>query len=187
MLLLPHLQQFHPIEPTHVELLSEKLKPKSFKKGEFITVAGAVQRNLYFVQSGVQMSYFEAERKDHVVAFTYPPGWCAVPELFFFQSPSRYDIVCLTDSEMDYLTFDELQLLFDQSQPLERLFRKMTEAMLAGSINRHIELHTLTMEERFKSFCRRSPHLLPCAHKYLASYLGIDATNFSKLFNNVKF
>ena len=151
-------------------------------------MAGAVQRNLYFVQSGVQMSYFEAERKDHVVAFTYAPGWCAVPELFSFQLPSRYNLICLTDSEMDYLTYDELQLLFDQSQPLERLFRKMTEAMLAGLINRHIELHTLTMEERFKSFCRRSPHLLHLVpHKYLASYLAIDATNFSKLFNNVKF
>jgi CRP-like cAMP-binding protein len=78
--------------------------------------------------------------------------------------------------------------LFDQSQELERLFRKMTEFVLAGMINRHIELHAQTMEERYLSFCRRSPHLLQLVpHKHIASYLGIDATNFSKLFNKVKF
>ena len=63
----------------------------------------------------------------------------------------------------------------------------MTEAILAGMINRHIELHSLTIEERFKVFCQRSPHLLQLVpHKYIASYLGIDPTNFSKLFNSVR-
>ncbi|MDQ3015104.1 MAG: Crp/Fnr family transcriptional regulator, partial [Bacteroidota bacterium] len=73
------------------------------------------------------------------------------------------------------------------SHPLERLFRKMTEAVLAGMINRHIELHSLTMEERYKIFCSRSPHLLHLVpHKYIASYLGMDATNFSKLYNSIR-
>jgi hypothetical protein len=88
---------------------------------------------------------------------------------------------------LDFITFKELQRLFDQSQQLERLFRKMTEAVLAGVLNRHIELHSLTSEERFKAFCQRSPHLLQMVpHKYIASYLSIDATNFSKFYNNVK-
>jgi hypothetical protein len=44
------------------------------------------------------------------------------------------------------------------------------------------------MEERYKAFCRRSAHLLQrVPHKYIASYLGIDATNFSKLYNTVRF
>ena len=88
---------------------------------------------------------------------------------------------------MECLSFDELQRIFDRSQAIERLFRKMTEAILAGMINRHIELHSLTIEERFRVFCQRSPHLLQLVpHKYIASYLGIDPTNFSKLFNSVR-
>ncbi|MDZ7645793.1 MAG: hypothetical protein U5K54_00700 [Cytophagales bacterium] len=78
--------------------------------------------------------------------------------------------------------------MFDQSQNIERLFRKMTEALLAGIINRHIELQSLSIEERYKTFCQRSPHLLQLVpHKFIASYLGIDPTNFSKLYNKVKF
>jgi CRP-like cAMP-binding protein len=183
-----YFRLFHEISTADYNLLAENLTTKAFKKGEFITVPGQIQRELLFVNSGVQMSYFDAENKTHVIAFTYPPNLCAIPESFSFQVPSKYFLTCLTDSEFEYITFDKLQILFKQSQQIERLFRRMTEAVLAGMINRHIELHSMTIEERYKTFCQRSPHLLQLVpHKYIASYLGIDRTNFSKLFNGVKF
>lgn len=183
-----YFRLFHDISEADYHLLTENLRTKTFKKGDFITFLGQTQKELYFVKSGVQMSYFDAENKTHVIAFTYYPNICAIPESFLFQKPSQYFLTCLTDSELEYITYEELQLLFDKSQPIERLFRKMTEAILAGILNRHIELHALSMEERFKTFCQRSPHLLHLVpHKYIASYLGIDPTNFSKLFNKVKF
>lgn len=183
-----YFKLFHQINRADYDLLTINLKSKSFKKGEFITVTGQIQKELYFVKSGVQMSFFDAERKTHVIAFTYPPNLCAIPESFSFQNPSKYFLTCLTDSDLEFITFDDLQKLFDQSQQIERLFRRMTEAVLAGMINRHIELHSMTIEERYRTFCQRSPHLLQLVpHKYIASYLGIDRTNFSKLFNSVKF
>lgn len=184
---LNFFRQFYDLGQSDYNLLLEKCKSRTFKKSEFITVPGQIQKDVFFVKSGVQMSYFETDNKTHVIAFTYPPNLCAIPESFSFQTPSSYYLACLTDSEMNYISFDELQMLFDQSHHLERLFRKMTEAVLAGMINRHIELHSLTIEERFKAFCQRSSHLLQLVpHKYIASYLGMDATNFSKLFNSVK-
>ena len=183
-----YFKQFHDISTEDYNLMADKLKTKTFRKGDFITVVGQVQKELYFVKSGVQMSYFDAGDKTHVIAFTYFPNLCAIPESFSFQMPSKYFLTCLTDSELEYITFDELQKLFEHSQQIERLFRRMTEAILAGMINRHIELHSMTIEERYKTFCQRSPHLLQLVpHKYIASYLGINPTNFSKLFNSVKF
>jgi CRP-like cAMP-binding protein len=180
--------QFHDISTADYKLLADQFRTKTFDKGEHITVPGQVQKELYFVRSGVQMSYFEAREKTHVIAFTYPPNLCAIPESFQFQAPSKYYLTCLTHSELDSIRFDALQQLFDRSQQLERLFRKMTEAVLAGIINRHIELHALSIEERYKIFCRRSPQLLQMVpHKYIASYLRIAPTNFSKLFNKVPF
>ncbi len=183
-----YLRLFHDLGREDYALLTEKLRVKTFRKGDFITVPGQVQRELFFVSSGVQMSYFDSDDKTHVIAFTYPPNLCAIPESFSFQVPSKYFLVCLTNAEMESISFGELQQLFDRSQPLERLFRKITEFVLAGMINRHLELHSLSMEDRYKTFCRRSPHLLHLVpHKYIASYLGIDPTNFSKLFNKVRF
>jgi CRP-like cAMP-binding protein len=181
------LRLFHNLPEEDYSLLRNRFSPKIFRRGDLIIRPGQIQKGLLFVNAGVQMSYFESDSKDHVVAFTYPPNLCTIPESFSLQMPSRYYLKCLTDSKFDSIHFLELQELFEASQELERLFRKMTEAILAGVINRHIELQTSGIEERFRSFCQRSPHLLQLVpHKYIASYLNIDSTNFSKLFNTVK-
>jgi len=185
--LLHFFRLFSTISDCDFEIFVQKFKSKTFEKNEIIVLPGQVQQHLYFVKSGVQMSYFESENKQHVIAFTYSPGFCAIPESFLFQKPSSYSLISLTHSEMDYISFYELEEIFNQLPAAERLFRKMTEFVLAGMINRHIELKALNMEERFKTFCQRSPHLLQLVpHKYIASYLDIDATNFSKLFNSIK-
>lgn len=185
---LPLLQHFHPIGEAEYALVSERLQPRSYKKGSHIVTPGQTQKELLFVKTGIQMSYAQTDHKDHVIAFTYAPGICAIPESFSFQKPSPHYLKCLSDSEFDALSYTALQQILDQSPALERLFRRMAETILVGVINRHVELHALGMEERYKIFCRRSPHLLQLVpHKYIASYLGIDSTNFSKLFNTVTF
>ncbi len=181
------LKAFHNISQEDYQLLTGNLESRTFSKGEHIITPGQTQREMYFVQEGVQMSYFETPDKTHVIAFTYPPGICAIPESFAWQKPSEYYLTCLSKSEMLYITYPALMEVFDRSQAVERLFRKMTEAVLAGVITRHIELHAKTIEERFRLFCNRSPHLLQMVpHKYIASYLGINPTNFSKLYNNIR-
>jgi CRP-like cAMP-binding protein len=183
-----YFKLFHDISISDYNLLNKELETTTFRKGDFITVPGQVQRKLYFVKSGVQMSYFDTGDKIYTLGFTYPPYLCAIAESFSFQTPSKYYLTCLTDSELEYITYDNLQKLIDNSQQIERLFRRMTEAMFAGMIDLHIELRALAIEERYKKFCQKTPHLLQLVpHKYIASYLGIDPTNFSKLFNKVKF
>jgi CRP-like cAMP-binding protein len=184
---LPSLKKFADVDQETYDLLVSNLATKPFKKGGFLVRPGQIQRNFYFVNKGIQMAYFDDGEKQHVINFTYPPYPSAVPESFMLQKPATYYLKCLTDSEFDYISYSALQQLFDESQNIERLFRKMTEQLLAGILNRYIELHALPMEQQFRTFTKRSAHLLHLIpHKYIASYLGIDPTNFSKLFNSVK-
>jgi len=182
------LSSIHRLEDNVFNELFQSLQTRSYKKGDDIILPGYIQKEMYFVQSGTQMSYIENEKKLLVQAFTYPPSLCAIPESFPTQQPSPCCLTCVTDSTLLALSFDDLQKLFDRFPSIERLFRKATEHILIGIARRHRELHTLTMEQRFTTFCARSPHLLTMVpHKYIASYLGIDATNFSKLYHSVRF
>lgn len=179
---------FSDISESDYLLLTEKLQGYSYPKGSTIIVPGDIPKGIYFVKSGIQMSFFETESKINVIAFTYYPDLFTIPQALSFQMPSAYSITCLTNSELEFLSLEDLLEAFDKSPALERLFRKMTESILGHFITRHIELHTLTIRQRYIAFCQRSPHLLhKIPHKYIASYLGIDPTNFSKLFNSVKF
>jgi len=181
---------FNAISPLSHEafaLLCNTFRRNSFTKGAHIVEPGEIQRELHFVNSGVWMSHSDFGDKNVVMAFAYAPGPCAIPDSFLCRKPSEYYLTCLADSETESVSYDDLHRVFDQSQALERLFRKLTEAILAGMISRHTELHTQSIEERFVAFCRRSPQLLQqVPHKYLAAYLGINATNFSKLFNRIR-
>lgn len=49
---------FHDLSDKDFELLTAKFKTKHFKKGEYLCFPGQVQKELYFIKSGVQMSFF---------------------------------------------------------------------------------------------------------------------------------
>jgi len=185
--LLESIRTFYDIDQESYGLLTSAFIIKTFSRGTYLVQPGQIQRNFFFVKKGIQMAYFDTGEKQHVINFTYAPFPCAIPGSFMLQQPSTYYLKCLTDSELYSISYETLQQLFEKSQKIERLFRKMTEILLIGTLNRHIELHSLTIEEQFKIFTQRSPHLLQqIPHKYIASYLGIDPTNFSKLFNSIK-
>lgn len=182
-----YLNFFHKISDTECEAFLSEHEVKQYKRNTIITAEGEVQKNMMIITRGVQYSYYLHNGKKQVIAFTYPLNMSGLPESFITQTPSKYFLEALTETTAIEITHERVMYLFDEFQNLERLSRKMTEMILIGLIHRHYELLTQTMEERFQTFAQRSPHLFQLVpHKYIASYLGIDATNFSKLYNSVK-
>jgi len=54
-------------------------------------------------------------------------------------------------------------------------------------MDRLVELQFYSGEDQFRKLLQRSPHILQLIpHKYLARYIGIDATIFSKLMNSIR-
>jgi CRP-like cAMP-binding protein len=180
------LSRIHPVPAADLDQLLALAEPVQARRKELLTSAGQVARYLYFVEAGIQRSYHLRDGREQTLAFTYAPSFCAIPESVLTRLPSPHFLECLTPSRLLRLPYEQLDALLLESPALERLFRKLTELLLVGVLQRHTELLTCTMAERFQSFLRRSPHLLNAVpHKHLASYLGIDATNFSKLLNQL--
>src|SRR5690606_1182951 len=101
--------------------------------------------------------------------------------------PSRFFFETLTASKMLRTSHQQMQQLLDQYPAIERLIRMSTAYALSGLLERQIELLTYSAEEKFRILLKRSPHVLQLIpHKYLASYIGIDASTFSKLLATVK-
>ena len=152
-----------------------------------MTAPGETERYMYFVQEGIQKSYYLNKDKQHVIAFTYAPSFSGVPESFLTQTPSKYFLETITESTFLRISFEKHQQMMHAHREIETLFRKATELLLIGMVQRHYELMAFDIHQRFTSFAQRSPHLFSLvAHKDLASYLRIDSTNFSKLYNTIK-
>ena len=152
-----------------------------------MTAPGETEQYVYFVLEGIQKSYYLSEDKAHIIAFAYAPSFSGIPESFFTQTPSRYYLETITESHFLRISYDVHIKLLEDHREIETLYRKALEGFLYGVIERQHELLAFDMETRFRTFVKRSPHLLNMvAQKDLASYLRIDPTNFSKLMNSIQ-
>ena len=161
--------------------------PYEVPKKHIMTAPGETERYMYFVLEGIQKSYYLNGNKQHLIAFAYPPSFSGIPESFFTQTPSKYFLETISDSKFIRLSFEKHQQLMKEHRAIETLFRKATELLLAGVIQRQHEIMAFDIETRFRMFVKRSPHLLNMVpQKDIAAYLRIDSTNFSKLMNRIK-
>jgi CRP-like cAMP-binding protein len=162
--------------------------PFSAKRKEIITRTGEMEHFLYLVTKGVQrVVYFDEKGREATLVFTYPPSFGGVLDSFLLQKPSSYDYEALTPSEFIRTSHQELQQFRSMYPHIEQVILEGLVATVSGLLERMVELQCFTSEEKFRKLLQRSPHILQLVpHKYLANYLGIDPTNFSKLINHVK-
>lgn len=186
------LQKFisaiHPLPQQEWEAFASIWQPVEYKRKTVLTAAGETERYLYFVLEGVQRVFYVGnDHPEATIVFTYPYSFAGVADSFLTQRPSRFFFETLTSSKMLRTSQQQLQQLMDKYQAIERLIRLATSYALMGVLERQVELLSYTAEEKFKTLLKRSPHVLQLIpHKYLASYLGIDASTFSKLLATVR-
>jgi len=175
----------HPLSDEDWTLLAGIWRPFSAKRKEVITRQGEKEKYLYFVMEGVQrVYYFDDQEREATIVFTYAPSFGGVMDSLLLQMPSRYYYEALTSSVFLRAPFVELDKLVQARPGIAHMVRKGVTAALSGLLERLAELQCYSAEEKFNKVWQRSPHifhLIP--HKYIANYLGMDATNFSKLIN----
>ncbi|CAN5803357.1 Crp/Fnr family transcriptional regulator [soil metagenome] len=163
-------------------------QPYVAKRKTILTKAGETERYLYFVLEGVQRGfYLHDDGREATIVFSYPFSFSGIADSFLIQQPSRFFLETLTTSSFirtEYRQVNELLLRYPNFQTY--MFKALSYTF-AGVLERQIEIQCFSAEEKFRTLLKRSPHVLQLIpHKYLASYLGIDATTFSKLLGSVR-
>lgn len=187
-LLKSFLGKLHPVTADELDEFTASWQPVTFKRKTILTTAGETEKYLYFVTEGVQRAFYLGDdNREATIVFTYPPSFSGVADSFLTQTPSLYFLETITASRFLRIGYEEVQQHLKNIPNLQQLFFKATAFALRGALERHIELQCFSNEEKFKTLLKRSPHILNLVpHKYLASYLGMDATNFSKLLSSVR-
>lgn len=176
-----------PLSPKEWEAFSAVWKPYFANRKELITRAGENEKYLYFVLSGVQRVYYrDEEDREATLVFTYAPSFGGVLDAMLLGQRSAYYYEAISKSEFLRAPYDEIKSLISEHKNINQLIFQGVSFALKGVLERMAELQSHSSEEKFKKLLSRSPHILQhVPHKYLANYLGIDPTNFSKLINKV--
>jgi CRP-like cAMP-binding protein len=177
-----------PLPAEDWEAFSAIWQPYAARRKVVLTLAGDREKYLYFIVKGVQrVYYFDEQGREATLVFTYPPSFGGVLDALLLQTPSRYHYETLTQSEFLRAPYGELGALMQSRPAVQAMIRQGITHALSGLLERLVELQCYSSEEKFRKLLGRSPHILQLVpQKYLANYLGIEATNFSKLLNKVK-
>ena len=176
------------LDETEWAAFSAIWEPYRVNRKTIMTATGDTERYLYFVIEGIQRAFYVDEnQKETSLVFSYPPSFSGIIDSFLLQQPSRYFLETLTASQFIRTDFQQLDALAQRFPAIENWIRKALSHVIAGLLERQIELTTFSAEQKFRILLQRSPHVLNIIpHKYLASYLGLDPATFSKLLGTVR-
>lgn len=183
-----YLRGIYPLRAEEEDALLQAWQPVSVKRKTILTVAGEKERYLYFVLEGIQRAfYLTPDNREVTIVFTYPHSFSGVADSFLTRTESNYFLETLTASKLLRISQEELGRLMKSFPGIQELILTATAQVLKGVLFRQVELQSFRNEEKFRALMKRSPHILHLVpHKYLASYLGMDTTNFSKLYNTIR-
>lgn len=182
------VQKAFPLQEDALEAFCAVWQPLECKRKTVLTTAGETERYLYFVLEGVQRAFYIGnEKQEATIVFMYPPSFGGIADSFLTQTPSAYFFETLTSSRFLRTTYKQVAALMDQYPSVQQMIIHLSGYIIKGLLERQVELQCYSAEEKFRTLLRRSPHVLQLIpHKYLASYLGLDATTFSKLLGSVR-
>jgi hypothetical protein len=142
---------------------------------------------LYFVTAGAQRVFYRDDQgREATLVFTYPFSFGGVLDAMLLEKPTEDTYETLTPSHFLRASYTELKALQSIHPGIQMMVSKALFATISGLLSREVELQCFSSEEKFRALLKRSPHVIHLIpHKYLANYLGIDPTNFSKFMNQI--
>ncbi len=168
--------------PDDLQLLMEKFKLTTMKKGEYFLKTGRYCDKLSFVQSGLIRVYALSDDRE-VTQWISSKGFF-VTDLasLVFNVPARWTIQTLSDVELYTISKEDYHNLkhhVPQWPELEKLFIAKCFTMLEDRIFSHL---SMSAEERYQLLFEQQPDLFnQVPLQYLASMLGMTPETFSRV------
>ena len=180
--LLEFLESIHPMSDELKEHLASILKEKKFPRKTFLLKAGQISRNIHFIQKGLIRCFYNIEGHEVCSWFMKEGDVIASVQSFYTQQPSYESIQVLEDAHSFYISYNELQHIYQHFPEFNYTGRVLTEKYYSLSEERLYTLRMHRSQERYQHLLNKHPDLLlRVPAKHLASYLGITEVTMSKI------
>ncbi|MBE8713872.1 Crp/Fnr family transcriptional regulator [Sphingobacterium hungaricum] len=151
-------------------------------KNTLIIVPGKIERNLFFIKSGLARIYYETASKEITVSFSEKGSILYSLNSYTSGKAGKEYIQVIEDSVLVKIDQVKLQKYYQENLELANWGRKLTELEFIKSEERLVAQFFKTAKERYEDLLRDIPDL-PNRTKlaYIASYLGINQVTLSRI------
>jgi CRP-like cAMP-binding protein len=182
-LLLRNISRFISLTPEEEKYFTSILKIKKLKKKQYLLQEGDISHHEYFVNKGCLRTYTIDEKgQEHIIQFAIEDWWTGDMYSFLTQTPGKYTIDALEDSELFCLEKNALEELYIKVPKFEKFFRHLLQNAFISLQERVISNLSQPADERYCTFITKYADMekrLPL--KQIASYLGITPESLSRI------
>lgn len=181
--LLQHLKQYIQLTEAEEQIIIDHLTPRTFKRGEFLTKEGEINRYTNYIVSGAtRVYYIDQAGQEHVIQLGMENWWTSDFSSFITQTKGILYTEALEKTEVLSFSYEHLQEVYRQVPAMERFFRLLIQKAYAAFQRRVLESLSMDAEQRYLAFRDMYPDMdQHLSQKHIASYLGMSAEFLSKI------
>ncbi len=155
----------------------------SFAKGDFILKQREIASSYLIMESGLMRSFAYDYNGNDISTEFFCDYEIVIDVLSLFKRvPTSENIQALTDCSCWKIDFDVFQELFHSIDGFSEWGRFWMTGRLFHFKQRSLEMVTISAKERYQQLIQEKPQVvLQSPLKYIASYLGITDTSFSRI------
>jgi CRP-like cAMP-binding protein len=183
-ILRQHLMNFAALTPKDIADSQACWKTRKIKKGDFFNMQNVVCNDLGLVVKGIFRIYYNDPLTDEEknIFFFSENQFIVSFRSFITRYPCAYFIEALEDSEIIYITYRDLNNLYDTHSNWSRFGRLLAELFFNYSQGLAEEFLFYSHEERYIKLLEEHPNIvnrIPAYH--ISSYLGITNPSLSRI------
>ena len=183
--LLNYFDRLIPLNKEEKELVTQKFRPRLYRKRQYVLQEGDVCMQMNFVVRGcLRMYKIDDKGGTHILQFAAEDHWITDLGSFYSEKQSELTIDALEDTVLLRIGHDDLIALYIQAPKFDRIFRVLIENSYVSLQKRLLQTISSTAEDRYQYFIDSYPHLVNrLPQTQIASFLGITAEFLSRLRN----
>lgn len=165
------------------ELIKLKGQPLRFLDGDHIFHQGEKVGSIYVLTEGLLKAYYLSDDgEEKIKSFIQPGELIGSLASVYMKETCSFGLLCLQDSALVQLDFDEIQRLVQKDLRLANEFIEQLLKFGMKKEKREKDFLTLSAEQRYRMLMETSSSLLESVRqKDIARYLGITPVALSRI------
>jgi CRP-like cAMP-binding protein len=175
------LSTYAKLSEPELEAIASQFGLKKAKKNTFLLKEGEICKDLVFVEKGCLRLFFTKDEVETSVWFAFPHSSAIEIYSFISEAPTNYFLQAIEDSEIYFLSKTQLNKLYQTQPKMQEMMRNFWEDVILNLLKRFTALQTDSAEKRYLDLLQTPTYLAKIPQKYLASFIGVTPTSFSRI------
>jgi CRP-like cAMP-binding protein len=164
-------------EPAYTDAVIRK-----YKKGSNLCSIGEVEKNVYFIISGIIEAGMITKGEEKIMEFVFTNDFSSSFSSLLTEKPSDVYLNCLTDCEVAVISFTKLRESAKTSLGASQFYIRSIEMAYLQRVSKEKDFLTLTAEERYIKLLETRPEIVKQIPVFkIAKYLGIHPDSLRRI------